>query len=68
MWGVGCSASNEGYPKVRNHEEGPTIRNHRLPTMAFSWLKAAMNAFTFKTLFNPNSEGVPATHLSEGGG
>ena len=33
-----CSASNEGYPKVRNHGEGPY------------WLKAATTAFTFKTL------------------
>ena len=32
------SASNEGYPKVRNYGEGPY------------WLKAATTAFTFKTL------------------
>ena len=30
------------HPKVRNHESSPT--------RAFSWLKAAATAFTFKTL------------------
>ena len=35
----------------------------KAPSRAFSWLKAPTSAFTF----NPNSEGVPATHLSEGG-
>ena len=41
-WSADISASNEGYPKVRNHGKGPT--------WAFSWLKAATTAFTFKTL------------------
>ena len=48
VWGnpetVTCAPtrdSNEGYPKARNHGEGPR---------AFSWLKAATTAFTFKTL------------------
>ena len=40
---VSTRDSNEGYPKVRNHSE--------IPTRAFSWLKAATTAFTFKTLF-----------------
>ena len=33
------------HTKVRNHGEGPYT-----PTRAFSWLKAATTAFTFKTL------------------
>ena len=37
------------HPKVRNHGEGP-------PTMAFSWLKAATTAFTFKTLLRHYSK------------
>ena len=38
------SVSNEGYPKVCNHGEGP------------SWLKAATTAFTFETLLRHNAE------------
>ena len=40
---VGSSASKKVHPKVRNHGEGPYYR-------AFSCLKAATTAFTFKTL------------------
>ena len=36
---LATSASNEGYPKVRNHKIG-----------AFSWLKVATTAFTFDTI------------------
>ena len=43
---VDTSASNEGYPKV---PEDFTIKE-KAPTRAFSWLKAATSAFTFKTL------------------
>ena len=39
-------ASNEGYPEVR---EDFTI-TEKAPTRAYSWLKAATTAFTFKTL------------------
>ena len=39
-------AGNEGYAKVR---EDCTI-TEKAPTRAFSWLKAATTAFTFKTL------------------
>ena len=42
---VATRASNEGYPKVRNHGEGSYYA-----TKAFSWLKEAATAFTFKTL------------------
>ena len=39
---LATSASNEGYLKVRNHKVG-----------AFSWLKVATTAFTFKdTIIN----------------
>ena len=48
---ITLSASNEGYPKVRNHGEGPT--------RAFSWLKAATTAFTFKTLLRHYSKRAP---------
>ena len=52
---VKTSASNEGYPKVRNHGEGPYSL---LATRAFSWLKAAATAFTFKTLFRQYAKQV----------
>ena len=39
---VHTSASKKFHPKVRNHGEAPT--------RAFSWLKVATTAFTFKTL------------------
>ena len=38
----GLELETKVHPKVRNHGEGP-------PTRAFSWLKAATTAFTFKT-------------------
>ena len=37
------------HPKVRNHGEGPY--------WAFSWLKAATTAFTFKTLLRHYAKG-----------
>ena len=43
---VRSRGSNEGYPKV---PEDLTI-TEKDPTGAFSWLKAATTAFTFKTL------------------
>ena len=39
-------ASNDGYPKV---SEDFTI-TEKVPTRAFSWLKAPTRAFAFKTL------------------
>ena len=44
----------EGYPKVR---EDFTI-TEKAPTWAFSWLKVATTAFTFKTLLRHYAEWV----------
>ena len=38
------------HPKVCNHREGPFY------SRAFSWLKAATTAFTFKTLLGHNAK------------
>ena len=50
---VKCSASNEGYPKVRNQGEGP-----------FSWLKAAITGFTLKTLLRHYAKPIIMTQKS----
>ena len=42
------SAWNEGYPNVP--EDFTITVTEKAPTRAFSWLKAATSAFTFKTL------------------
>ena len=42
--GVTNSAVNDQSVKLYNHGEGPYY------TRAFSWLKAALTAFTFKTI------------------
>ena len=43
---LGIRASNEGYAKVRKDD----TNTEKTPTQAFSWLKAPIRAFTFKTL------------------
>ena len=52
---LGIRASNEGYAKVREDY----TNTEKTPTRAFSWLKAPIRAFTFKTLLRHYGKQAP---------
>ena len=52
---LGIRASDEGYAKVREDY----TNTEKTPTRAFSWLKAPIRAFTFKTLLRHYGKQAP---------